>query len=135
MTRFCRCHAIVWALMFLVLAVSPSAGTILTGSQLAQLMREFEKAQADFDSANSVQASGYLGYIMGVFDATENLYSAPATITSGRLGEIVASYLKRHAERWEESAAGLVIDALTAAFPKASDLSVSKGSPTTNVLR
>ena len=91
--RIRRSHAVVWALMFLVIAVSPSAATIMTGNQLAQLMREFEKAQVDFESANSVQASGYLGYIMGVFDATEDLYDAPATITTERLGEIVGAVI------------------------------------------
>lgn len=131
MTRTQCPKMVLGFVLLMLLIVSRSEATIVIGNQLVKLMQEFEKAQVDFDSANSVNAATYLGYIAGVYDATEDLYSAPAGITTARLGEIVAAYLKRHAERWDESAAKLVIDALTAAFPITPDPSMSKGGIST----
>ena len=44
-------------------------------------------------------------------------HSVAMGITINQISAIVSKYLKNHPERWNESAAVLVIDALVEAFP------------------
>jgi hypothetical protein len=52
-----------------------------------------------------------------VYDATESLYNVPDGVNMEQLVAVVFKYLKKHPEKWNESAASLVIKALKEAFP------------------
>jgi len=113
-----------WILMFFVLIIFAFAQTqalagFYAGNDLITSMREYDKTEAnpsgakvDFD-----EAWKYLGYITGVYDATEYLYNTPDKVTQRQLAAVVSKYLKNNPEKWNEPAALLVMNALQEAFP------------------
>jgi hypothetical protein len=92
---------------------------LLSGNELVQLMREYEKAERNDKSADWRKAGEYLGYVMGFYDATWFFYAAPQNITAGRVTAVVAAFLNQHPEKWNRPAWDLVMEALREAFPKA----------------
>lgn len=103
--------------ILMVFTISQLYAGFFSGNKLVERMREFEKTDTNVKDANMADATDYMGYVTGVYDATEYSYNSPEGITRGQICWIVAKYLKEHPERWSESAATLVIDALKEAFP------------------
>jgi hypothetical protein len=92
---------------------------LLSGNELVQLMREYEKAERNAKTTDWRKAGEYRGYVMGFYDATWFFYADPENITSGRVAAVVAAFLKQHPEKWDRPAWDLVMEALQEAFPKA----------------
>jgi hypothetical protein len=113
--------AIPLSLIMLLLAVSPCFAVYFkTGNDLVAGMNSYEKLGNGTLSAttDAVNASFYMAYIVGVYDATEYLYNAPGGININQICAVVAKYLKAHPELWAQPAASLVVKALLEAFPK-----------------
>ena len=93
----------------------------ISGNVLARMMNAYDTE--DF-VVNKQTAAAYndsvsfVAYVIGVFDATEYLYSGIAGMRSNQAAAIVSKYLKNHPEKWNESGCTLVINALKEAFPK-----------------
>jgi hypothetical protein len=74
-------------------------------------------------SGNSADKNACTAYIQGASDQW-NLYRAltrttqcgPETLTGGQLRDVVVVYLQKHPEHLIDSAAGLVVEAMTAAW-------------------
>jgi len=105
-------------LLALVLMQGQAVGGVYySGKQLVGLMREFEKSQTDLNSSRC-DVRGYMSYVAGVYDATSGiLWDDSAKLPLSQICAIVSKYLKKYPERWNESAATLVTDALMEAFP------------------
>jgi hypothetical protein len=112
-----RLLGIVLLAVFMLTSHSAYAG-FKSGNALVNDMREFYKMGKNDQSINSIMAANYIGYIIGVFDATESEYRSPEDITVGQLCHIVAKFLENNPERWSEPADRLVRQALRKAFPK-----------------
>jgi len=118
-----------WILLLSVLMVLAFAKTgfaDLSGSELVELMRGSENAQAHENGGSWLEAGEYLGYILGVKEGTDDIASAlkqtrvfdiPDGATKEQIVAVVSKYLKGHPEKWSEFAAILVIKALMEAFP------------------
>jgi hypothetical protein len=92
-----------------------------TGNQLVEGMREYDRAQSGSNGEGLTVGAGgalYWGYVLGVFDGTSSLYALPDVGTKGQIVAIVTKYFKDHPEKWSQSGADLVVEALTEAFPK-----------------
>lgn len=111
------------AIILLIFALFPlghaHSKELLSGNDLVQLMREYEKAERNDKSTNWHKAGEYVGYVMGFYDATWFFYADPQSITEGQVAAVVAEFLKRHPEKWSRPAWDLVMEALQEAFPKA----------------
>lgn len=111
------------AIILLIFVLFPlghaHAKELLSGNELVQLMREYEKAERNDKSANWHKAGEYLGYVMGFYDATWFFYADPQNITEGQVAAVVAEFLNQHPEKWNRPAWDLVMEALQEAFPKA----------------
>jgi hypothetical protein len=94
------------------------AKEFLSGTELVQLMREYEKAQRNDKSTNLHKAGEYLGYVMGFYDATWFFYAEVRNITPERVAAVVAKFLNQHPEKWNRPAWDLVMEALKEAFPR-----------------
>lgn len=90
----------------------------MTGDDLVEGMRSYLKAEKDYTRADYLLSGNYMGYVLGVAEATASDYSLPSGVTPERLYQIVAVYLEKHPKRWNEPAANLVRGALGEAFPK-----------------
>ena len=89
-------------------------GDFYSGNDLVELI----KADAGPSWTDYAKAEKYIAYIIGVYDATSNLYKTPSSLTKGQVMNIVTSYLMNHSEQWGDPASLLVIRALKEAFPK-----------------
>jgi hypothetical protein len=89
-----------------------------SGTDLVEYMREYEKGFSGNRGTNYAYANFFTGYVTGVCDLTAGVvWQDSKDVTSNQAWAIVAKYLKNHPERWNESAAVLVVDALKEAFP------------------
>jgi hypothetical protein len=105
-------------LLFAVFVLSfHSAFAAISGNDLIDGMRVYLKADKDYTKADYLLAGNYLGYVQGVADATASDYSMPDGVTADQLCQIVAKFLEKHPERWNEPAFRLVRIALQEAFP------------------
>jgi hypothetical protein len=95
------------------------ARELLSGNELVQLMREYEKAERKDKSTNWLKAGEYLGYVTGFYDATWFFYADPQNITAERVAAVVAKFLNQYPDKWDRPAWDLVMEALREAFPKA----------------
>jgi hypothetical protein len=94
------------------------AKELLSGNELVQLMREYEKAERNDKSTNWHKAGEYLGYVRGFYDATWFFYADSQNITAGKVAAVVAKFLNQHPEKWNRPAWDLVMEALQEAFPR-----------------
>ena len=92
---------------------------LLSGNELVQLMREYEKAERNDRSTDWRKAGEYVGYVMGFYDATWFFYADPHNITPEQVADVVAKFLNQYPDRWNRPAWDLVMEALQEAFPKA----------------
>jgi hypothetical protein len=92
----------------------------LEGNELVKWMRGYDSMQTGACTENECVANAFmfLGYVIGVHDATSFSYSKPAGIIRGQVVVVVSKFLKEHPERWSEPAFVLVIDALKETFPR-----------------
>jgi hypothetical protein len=88
------------------------------GNKLVENMREYEKTENGDPKANVVNAGRFMGYVAGVWDATEDDYDAQGKITIAQICSIVAKYLTDNPKKWNLPANTLVRDAFRKAFPK-----------------
>jgi hypothetical protein len=91
---------------------------LITGNELVKWMQEHDKYERGDPGAGEVKASAFMGYIMGIHDATLSKYSIPEGATRSQLGAVVSKFLKENPEQWSYSASLLVQQALMKAFPK-----------------
>jgi hypothetical protein len=112
---------IVFAFLLMVFTVSPAQMIFRTGNDLVTYKREYEKLSAGgltgVLGAIVSEAGMYVGYIIGVHDATMWNYSINDRITVGQVVEVFSNYLKENPEEWAEPAAFLVLKMLKKAFP------------------
>lgn len=104
-----------------VFVVTPlEAGDVFkSGHVLVKGMRENDKCVMNIkEDISWIDVGEYMGFIIGVHDATWSEYATPKNATIGQIIEVVSKYLKEHPERWSEPAYWLVRDALEEAFPK-----------------
>jgi hypothetical protein len=95
-----------------------SGAYLYSGNNLVELMREYDASEAHAGGVNYYKLGVYSGYILGVCDATGELYDMPATgATAGQILAVVSRYLKNHPQEWSQSAKVLVVNALQEAFP------------------
>lgn len=87
------------------------------GNKLVQHMKEWEKGEEHDKDGSFFQSGTYLGYVIGVFDASTYLFGPTVNVTAGQICAIVAKYLKANPEKWNEPASDLIIKALKEAFP------------------
>ena len=103
--------------LFAVYVLSFHSAFAISGNDLAAGMRAYLKADKDYTKADFLLVGNYLGYVQGVADATASDYSLPDEVTTDQLCHIVAKFLEKHPERWNEPASSLVRKALQEAFP------------------
>ena len=111
--------AIILFISFLFPLGHAQGKELLSGNELVQLMREYEKAERRDRSTDWRKAGEYRGYVTGFYDATWFFYAAPDNITAARIAAVVATFLKQNPEKWDRPAWDLVMEALREAFPKA----------------
>jgi len=105
-------------IVFIALFIcSDSSAFFESGNELVQKLREYEKGDKD-PTIDLQESAYYMGFVMGVYDATTYAYNSPAGTTKGQIWAIVGKYLKENPEKWSEPAADLVRNALRKAFPK-----------------
>jgi hypothetical protein len=90
----------------------------ISGNDLVIYMREYEKDERGDTSASDIEASRYIGYVIGVYDAHRFLFDSPSGTSIGQVCAIVAKYLNEHPEKWNQTASDLVLEALKQAYPK-----------------
>ncbi len=90
----------------------------LSGNDLADGMKAYLKAEKDYTKADYLMAGNYMGYVEGVAEATLSDYSLPGTVTPDTLFRIVADFMGRHPDKWNQPAVNLVRKALQEAYPK-----------------
>ena len=103
--------------LFAVFVLSFHSAFAMSGNELVDGMRVYLKADKNYTKADYLLAGNYLGYVQGVAEATASDYSLPDEVTADQLCHIVAKFLEKHPERWNEPASRLVRNALQEAFP------------------
>lgn len=95
-----------------------TSAQIIDGNKLVADLREFEKAEKKDPTANYQQVYFFIGYVTGVYDASDDFYFYPAKPTTDQICSIVSKYLKDHPDKLNGPADLLIIEALRRAFPK-----------------
>ena len=103
--------------LFTVFVLSCHSAFAMTGNDLSEGMKAYLKADKDYTNADYFLAGNYLGYVQGVAEATASDYSFPSDVTPDKLCHVVANFLEKHPERWNEPASNLVRNALRGSFP------------------
>lgn len=85
-----------------------------TGKELAEWGETYDQKKMD----SPFQGGAYLGYVSAVADAFNGTaFCAPGDVTYAQLAAISLKHLRNNPEVWNHNGAGLVLDALTGAFP------------------
>jgi len=109
---------IVLFVVFILSFHSAFAMSAMSGNDLIDGMRSYLKAEKDYTKADYLLSGIYMGYVQGVAEATVPDYSLPSGVTPDDLYHIIANYLEKHPNKWNEPAANLVRSSLLEAFPK-----------------
>ena len=104
-------------LLFVVFVFSSNSAFAISGNDLIPGMKVYLKSETDYTKADFLLAGNYLGYVQGVAEATASDYSLPKDITADQMCHIVAKFLEKHPERWNEPAPNLIRNALQEVFP------------------
>jgi hypothetical protein len=91
---------------------------LIDGNKLIVFMHEYEKADKKDPAADYQQAQFFIGYVTGVYDASDDVYFYPAKPTIEQICLIVSKHLKEHPDKLNGPVDVLIIDALRKAFPK-----------------
>jgi hypothetical protein len=117
--KFPKRLSLVMALAAMVLCTAlDSSAQLIDGHKLVADMQEFEKAERKDPDTNCQQAFFYVGYVTGVYDASDDFYPYPGKPTIKEICSLVAKYLKDNPGKWGRPADLLIIEALQKAFPK-----------------
>jgi len=73
--------------------------------------------QGKIKNEELIELGRYSGYVIGVVDATQNLYNLPAGFQLNQALEIVGKYIDSHPETRSKPGAELVVTAMREAFP------------------
>jgi len=95
--------------------IAPERGVsfaFLLGNDLVKMMREYDGGMEKASNINGAAASAYHAYVMGVCDAQGDKLEYQLEADSHQTCAIVGEYLKAHPEKWNQSAAQLVLEAL-----------------------
>ena len=106
---------IVIAFIFLISAVAEAQWT---GNDLVQGWKASQLGEKATQTADVAYQGSYIGYIMGVCQATNYYHNIASSFTVGQACNVVGKYLDEHPERLHEAAITLVMDALSQAFPQ-----------------
>lgn len=108
--------------LFFLFSATSSNAYLLLGSELANQMKEYDKAEVSSKDTSYYEVGQYIGFVAGVYDAYDlnEIICSGKNVTRGQVYAIVAKYLRNNPERWNEPAFFLVSDALKKAFPCAS---------------
>lgn len=114
-----------WARIFLIALISVGAQSahagFKTGADLAQMATAFSKTwthQNTGDAHENVDGSVFMGYVLGVVDATDGKYEClPSTVTAGQLAAMAAKYIDDHPEEWNAPGPSLIVRSLSRKFP------------------
>lgn len=93
---------------------------INSGNYLLDLYRQYKKGHTAVtqDPVGAMQRGLYMGYVQGVGNSLNYFaFCAPHEVTYQQLYMVVGNFLEAHPERLHEHRSGLVIDALSKAFP------------------
>lgn len=91
---------------------------LLSGNELVEMMREYEKAERKHKSTDWYKAGQYLGFVTGFYDATWFFYADRKKIGAEQIADVVAKFLNQHPEKWNRPAWDLVMEALQETFPR-----------------
>ncbi|WP_314357028.1 Rap1a/Tai family immunity protein [Pseudomonas rhodesiae] len=101
------------AVMLGALLATPTIAWSMTGNDLVKWMPDYESNSGSFGGGV------FGGYVAGIADFTRGVLFCPAgNITNGQNAAIVVKFLKNNPEKWNQQASGLVIEALSRAYPK-----------------
>lgn len=83
------------------------------GNELYKWMQAYEDK-----NGSSFNAGLFGGYIAGVVDTGNNyMFCTTPGVSRGQNSAIVAKYLRNNPEKWNMSAASLVVEAMKESFP------------------
>jgi hypothetical protein len=97
-------------------ATDPQESYYLTGKTLAEHAVEWEKSTRNDPKTNVVNASLFMGFVVGVHDASSGVCS-PKEVTITQICKITANYLGTHPTELDRSAYSIVARALAQAYP------------------
>ena len=117
MERTSRSKLTLLLVAFLLLVSISASAFFRTGYDLVAYMREYDNASRSAPGVDLGMANSFVTYVLGVFDATEDQYSAPRDLTLGQLCAIVAKYMNANPDLWGLPASFLIKRALSEAFP------------------
>ena len=106
---------VMLAVLFLGSPVSAQK-MFFSGNDLIPLMGEWERLVARDVEAILDEAMQFVGYVIGVHDATCVMYGPPYNYSIGQACAVVAKFLKANPEMWHRPADRLVVEALKEAF-------------------
>ncbi|WP_432213804.1 Rap1a/Tai family immunity protein [Pseudomonas graminis] len=96
----------------MVLAFAPMTAWCATGNDLRAWGEGYEKNTGTF--ANGL----YMGFVVGVAESFSGLgFCPPSNVTNGQNAAIVWKWLSDHPKDWAGPASGLILAALSDAFP------------------
>ena len=102
---------------FTFIGSSPVLSYFCDGNELAQGMREFEKAEQRDPKADLQTAQFYMGFVAGIYDSISGSLCLSDNPTVGQVSKVVARYLDNHPSECGRPAYELVLRALRDAFP------------------
>ena len=113
-----RLLILVFVLLFLIGVPGSGYCGGLSGNQLVEYMREFDKAQSG-SNPSWYEVGVFMGFVIGVADTLSlSNYINVEGVSIAQACAVVAKYLKANPEKWHESAVDLVAPVLREAFPK-----------------
>lgn len=110
-----QCILVIVILMPSFFSQTQALAEFYSGNQLVKGMEVNDKADKKIE--DYMEANAYIGYVTGVYDATRHLYDVSKVDDVKQVLAVVGNYLKKHPEKWSESAVVLVTQALQEAFP------------------
>ena len=95
------------------------AQSMLAGNNLVDYMNEDEKFTANLPNAHIWKSGRYSGFVLGISDAYESagVICFSSSVTNGQIYAVVSKFLKDNPDKWNYSAADLVVHSLKASFP------------------
>ena len=96
---------LVFVAVFILLSSSDSMGQFYTGNELVVFRNSSQLvSQGKYQFQDSLRAGQYIGFVAGVFDATDYMHETPKGITVAQLMSIVGKFLDDNPERLHEPA-------------------------------
>lgn len=106
----------IFVVIVLTAITQPALGYFYDGNDLRESLREYRKAERGDKDTNFSKAWNFRGFVIGVYDATEDGYCTPIDFTSHQLMAVVAKYIEDNPQLWSEPAEHLVKSSIQSAF-------------------